>query len=59
MKQIGSNLLCILLLLSLLLSLAACGNPETPLEKTAQIRKTECTGARHAPEYKNRKEREL
>lgn len=35
MKQIGSNLLCILLLLSLLLSLAACGKPETQLEKTA------------------------
>ena len=35
MKRIGSNLLCILLLLSLLLSLAACGKPETQLEKTA------------------------
>lgn len=35
MKQIGSNLLCILLLLSLLLSLTACGKPETQLEKTA------------------------
>ena len=35
MKRSGSKLLCILLLLSLLLSLTACGNPETQLEKTA------------------------
>ena len=35
MKRIGSRLLCILLLLSLLLSLTACGKPETQLEKTA------------------------
>ena len=35
MKRIGSRLLCILLLLSLLLSLAACGKPKTQLEKTA------------------------
>lgn len=35
MKRSGSKLLCILLLLSLLLSLTACGKPETQLEKTA------------------------
>ena len=35
MKRSGSKLLCILLLLSLLLSLTACGKPETRLEKTA------------------------
>ena len=36
MKRIGSKLLCILLLLSLLLSLTACGkSQETQLEKTA------------------------
>ena len=35
MKRIGSRLLCILLLLSLLLALTACGKPETQLEKTA------------------------
>ena len=35
MKRIGSRLLCILLLLSLLLSLTACGKPETQLERTA------------------------
>lgn len=35
MKRIASRLLCILLLLSLLLSLTACGKPETQLEKTA------------------------
>ena len=35
MKRIGSRLLCILLLLSLLLPLTACGKPETQLEKTA------------------------
>ena len=36
MKRIGSRLLCILLLLSLLLSLTACGkSQETQLEKTA------------------------
>ena len=35
MKRSGSKLLCILLLLSLLLSLTACGKPEPQLEKTA------------------------
>lgn len=35
MKRSGSKLLCILLLLSLLLSLTACVKPETQLEKTA------------------------
>ena len=35
MKRSGSKFLCILLLLSLLLSLTACGKPETQLEKTA------------------------
>ena len=35
MKRSGSKLFCILLLLSLLLSLTACGKPETQLEKTA------------------------
>ena len=35
MKRIASRMLCILLLLSLLLSLTACGKPETQLEKTA------------------------
>lgn len=35
MKRSGSKLLCILLLLSLLLSLTACGKPETQIEKTA------------------------
>lgn len=35
MKRSGSKLLCILLLLSLLLSLTTCGKPETQLEKTA------------------------
>lgn len=35
MKQIASRLLCSLLLLSLLLSLTACGKQETQLEKTA------------------------
>ena len=35
MKRSGSKILCILLLLSLLLSLTACGKPETQLEKTA------------------------
>ena len=35
MKRSGSKLLCILLLLSLLLSLTACGKPETQLEETA------------------------
>ena len=35
MKRSGSKLLCILLLLPLLLSLTACGKPETQLEKTA------------------------
>lgn len=36
MKRIASRLLCILLLLSLLLSLTACGkSQETQLEKTA------------------------
>ena len=35
MKRSGSKLLCILLLLSLLLSRTACGKPETQLEKTA------------------------
>mgnify|MGYP004724813365 FL=1 len=35
MKRSGSKLLCILLLLSLLLPLTACGKPETQLEKTA------------------------
>lgn len=35
MKRSGSKLLCILLLLSLLLSLTACGKPETQLGKTA------------------------
>lgn len=35
MKRIASRLLCILLLLSLLLFLTACGRPETQLEKTA------------------------
>lgn len=35
MKRIASRLLCILLLLSLLLALTACGKPETQLEKTA------------------------
>ena len=35
MKRSGPKLLCILLLLSLLLSLTACGKPETQLEKTA------------------------
>ena len=35
MKRSGSKLLCILLLLSLLLSLTACGKPETQLEITA------------------------
>ena len=35
MKRSGSKLRCILLLLSLLLSLTACGKPETQLEKTA------------------------
>ena len=35
MKRIASRMLCIQLLLSLLLSLAACGKPETQLEKTA------------------------
>ena len=35
MKRSGSKLLCILLVLSLLLSLTACGKPETQLEKTA------------------------
>lgn len=34
MKRIASRMLCILLLLSLLLSLTACGKPETQLEKT-------------------------
>ena len=35
MKRSGSKLLCILLLLSLLLSMTAGGKPETQLEKTA------------------------
>ena len=35
MKRIASRLLCILLLLSLLLFLTACGRPKTQLEKTA------------------------
>lgn len=35
MKRIASRMLCILLLLSLLISLTACGKPETQLEKTA------------------------
>lgn len=37
MKRSGSKLLCILLLLSLLLSLTACGKPETQLEKRLAI----------------------
>ena len=35
MKRIASRLLCMLLLLSLLLFLTACGRPKTQLEKTA------------------------
>lgn len=35
MKRSGSKLLCILLLLSLLLSLTACGQTGNTLEKTA------------------------
>ena len=35
MKRIASRLLCILLVLSLLLFLTACGRPKTQLEKTA------------------------
>ena len=35
MKRIASRMLCILLLLSLLLFLTACGRPKTQLEKTA------------------------
>lgn len=47
MKRIGSRLLCILLLLSLLLSLTACGkSQETQLEKTAGYLQAQVTRAR-------------
>ena len=41
MKQIASRLLCSLLLLSLLLSLTACGKQANQLEKTASYLQTQ------------------
>ena len=45
MKRIASRMLCILLLLSLLLSLTACGKPETQLEKTAGYLQAQVAGS--------------
>lgn len=49
-KQTGmKRMLTLLLLLSLLLSLTACGKPETQLEKTAGYLQAQVARARERP----------